>query len=270
VGIFAALTGMRKFCFLLFTVICSIHSNCQDTLPKFTIVGKEKTVIISWKNNYTKPLASISIQRSYDSLRNYSTIGTVLNPQNLENGYADFNPPYNKMYYRIFIAFENGTYSFSVPAKPIAVIEPEVEPEPIKNENPAQSTDSIFAPPLVKRQVWQAEPMEDQDIKNPGMPSLKIPKENEVSYPSKRVYTSKDQNIIIHIPDAIIKHYTIRFFDDSGKEIFVLKKLREDYLILEKMYFRKSGWFTFEISENEKIIEKNKLFIPKDSPKSLR
>ncbi len=242
-------------------MLSAMSVNAQDTLPNFSAISMEKNIVISWKNAYTKPVATINIQRSYDSLKNFTTIGSILNPQNTENGYADFKPPYNKMFYRIFIAFEDGTYKISNSAKPIRIPEPEPEPIPVAEIKPgADSTSGV----PIKREVWQAEAVTEPLSKVPSMPTLKLPTEKEITYPSKRVYATKDQNVIIHLPDAIIKNYTIKFFNEKGNEILILKRLKEDYLILEKVYFMRSGWFNFEIYEADKLIEKNKLFIPKD------
>ena len=255
---------MRKLLLIIF-IFSGIIVNAQDTLPNFSAISMGKNVVISWKNVFVKPIATINIQRSYDSLKNFTTIGSILNPQNIENGYADFNPPYNKMYYRIFIAFEDGTYKISTSAKPIRVPEPEPEPELQPDTELKPATDSTSTSLPRKREVWQAEPVTEPSDKNLSLPSLKLPSEKEITYPSKRVYATKDQNVIIHLPDAIIKNYTIKFFTENGNEILILKRLKEDYLILEKVYFMRSGWFNFEIYEADKLIEKNKLFIPKDS-----
>jgi hypothetical protein len=51
-------------------------------------------------------------------LKNFSTIGTVLNPLNLENGYPDLTPPYDRMFYRVTITFENGEYEIGRSARP--------------------------------------------------------------------------------------------------------------------------------------------------------
>lgn len=251
---------MKKLLFIIF-IISGISAKAQDTLPNFNASSNGKDIIISWKNAYLKPVATINIQRSYDSLKNFTTIGSILNPQNFENGFADFNPPYNKMFYRIFIAFEDGTYKISQSAKPVRLPEPEKKPVP---EPETEYIIDSVSKELVKRQVWQAEPVTEPVTKIPTLPSIKLPVEKEITYPSKRVYSTKDQNVIIHLPDAIIKNYSIKFFNDRGTEILILKRLKEDYLILEKVYFMKSGWFNFEIYESNKLIEKNKLFIPKD------
>ncbi|MBK7883760.1 MAG: hypothetical protein IPJ81_08135 [Chitinophagaceae bacterium] len=68
----------------------------QDTLPKISVKNLGGQIIISWKNNYKRPVTTINIQRSYDSTKNFYTIGSVLNPQNIENGFADAKPPYKK------------------------------------------------------------------------------------------------------------------------------------------------------------------------------
>ena len=262
---------MKKLLLIIF-LLSSITLKAQDTLPNFSAISMGKNIILSWKNAYKKPVATIKIQRSYDSLRHYSTIGSILNAQNFENGYADFNPPYNKMYYRIFIAFEDGSYKISTPAKPVKLPEPEPEQPSLTDSTSyfPEGTDTSSKVPFVKREVWQAEPVTEPANKVPGLPTLKLPSEKEITYPSKRVYSTKDQNVIIHLPDAMIKNYSIKFFNENGNEILELKRLREDYLILEKVYFMKSGWFNFEIYEGDKLIEKNKLFIPKDNNKLNR
>ena len=120
---------MFRVYFLLFAVLCFGASGAvaQDTLPRITVKNISGQIIVSWVNNYKAPVTAINIQRSYDSLKNYTTIGSVLNPQNFENGYADAAPPYNKMYYRVFVSFEGGTYVFSKVVRPVKEKLPEYE-----------------------------------------------------------------------------------------------------------------------------------------------
>ena len=91
----------------------------QNVLPNITVKNLNGKIVVSWLNEYKKPIQNILIQRSFDSLKNYATIGTVLNPQNTENGYPDVNPPYKKMYYRISIFFEGGDYVIGPASRPI-------------------------------------------------------------------------------------------------------------------------------------------------------
>lgn len=106
---------MRKilFVFILFLLVHPGRSFAQDTLPKISIKAISNKVIVSWRNEYKKPVTVIDIQRSTDSLRNFSTIGTILNPLDEDNGFVDTKPLRGRSFYRVFIAFEGGDYVFS-------------------------------------------------------------------------------------------------------------------------------------------------------------
>ncbi len=64
------------FVFLLF--VFQKTSFGQDTLPKITVTQLGKNVLVSWNNPFTT-VTNINIQRSGDSLKNFTTIGSVLN-----------------------------------------------------------------------------------------------------------------------------------------------------------------------------------------------
>lgn len=89
-----------------------------------------------------------------------------------------------------------------------------------------------------------------------------IPK--EVYRPSKYVYTEKDGNIAIQLPDAAVHKYSVKFFDDDQNPLFEIKELKEPAVTLDKSNFLRSGWFRFELYEDGKLKEKHKFFIPKD------
>ena len=60
------------------------------------------------------------------------------------------------------------------------------------------------------------------------------------------------------------KKYSIKFFEDDGTLIFELKKINQTYLTLDKVNFIHAGLFDFEIYLDGILIEKHKVFIPKD------
>ena len=217
---------MHKSAFILFSFFF-LHkiSVAQDTLPNISVTQISNKVLISWTNPYSS-VANINIQRSYDSLKNFTTIGSVLNVKTKSNGFIDskeFSPP---QYYRLFISFEGGTYIFTQSHRPgldtmkavIAVTPKEVEQAPA--------------------QTW--------------------------FIPSKYVYTGKENNVIISLPDADKKKYSVKFFEDDGTQLFELKRVSEPYLILDKVNFVHSGLFDFELYSDGVIIERHKFFIPKD------
>jgi hypothetical protein len=248
------------FSFLTFLVTINTSVLAQKALPDITVKNISGKIIISWLNDYKKPVANILIQRSYDSLKNYSTIGTVLNPLNLENGYPDVNPPYNKMYYRVYISFEGGSYVIGPAVRPVKVIPASI---PVSIDTSSSSNPApIQQPESNTRFPWQYNQSVDSSL-------LSIPKkENEITYPSARIFTGRQNNVVIHLPQAGMKKYSVKFFDEEDKLLFELTRLNEEYLIIEKVNFVHTGWFHFELYEEGKLIEKNKFYIGKEGKES--
>jgi len=276
---------MKKRCILiLFFFSIFLHSvSAQQVLPAITVKNLNGKIIVSWLNEYKKSIQNIFIQRSYDSLKNYTTIGTVLNPQNTENGYPDVNPPYNKMYYRISITFEGGTYIVGPATRPIKEV---FEPEPIDitalpiEELPSKTTIPEIKDVVVKDFTLNKKnellPESINKKKNDSLNDSKLTTLKtivtpsrivETAFPSYRIFTSKQNIVVIHMPEANNHKYQIKFFDESEKLIFEIKKITEEYLYLEKSNFIRSGWFRFEIFEDGVLIEKNKVLIGKDKLK---
>lgn len=216
---------MRKILILLFSLF-SFRAFAQDVLPKITVKNLNGKIVVSWLNDMVKPPKVINIQRSFDSLRNFITIGTVINPENRENGYADEHPAYPNLYYRIFLSFEGGNYMFSFSARPVKVV-PGFEALTV--------ADSVA--------LYHIKPANNS---------------------SSRVLMGRDNNILLHLENAETKKYSIRFFDEDNKPVLTLNKLHESDLILDKVNFVHSGWFFFEVYESGKLIERNKFYLPRD------
>lgn len=223
----AKLTLLSFFVFLIFQIGFG-----QDTLPEIRVTQIGKKVLVSWNNQFGN-VTNISIQRSADSLKNFTTIGSVLNVQPGENGYTDtkeFIP--SNQYYRLFISFEGGSYLFS------------------RSHRPVPDTSLALLPP--------AENLAEKEVTPPGK------KESNRFVPSSHVYTGRDYNVIISLKDAASKKYSIKFYDDDGTFLFELKKVRQNYLTLDKSNFRHAGLFIFELYEDRLIIERHKFYIPRD------
>jgi hypothetical protein len=208
----------------------------QKPFPVIAVKNINNKILISWLHQFSAPIVTLNIQRSFDSLRNYKTIGSVLSPQNKENGFADPNPPYLKMYYRVFVSFEGGTYMFSNIVRP--------------SKDSSSITQDKF-PWLTGKDTSIIEP--------PGKPMY--------NYPSSNIFTAKDNTVILRLSDAVNKKYSVKFYDDNETFLFELKKIKEDYLIIEKVAFKHTGWFRFELYENGELMEDNKFLISKDGKK---
>lgn len=220
----------RRFALILIVVVLAFNAMAQDTLPKITVTQLGRKALVSWKNHYSN-ITSINIQRSDDSLRNFRSIGSVLNVSATTNGFVDpkeFLP--NLQYYRLFITFEGGTYFFTA------------------SHRPGPDTMRVSLTEIASAPKAETQPVVVQ----------------KWFIPSPHVYTGKDNNIIISLPDTKTKNYTVKFFEDDNTFLFEIKKVAEDYLILDKVNFLHSGLFRFEVYENKKLIEKHKVYIPKD------
>ncbi len=221
---FSFVHPMHKLLFLLlFFLILQKRSFSQDTLPDISVTQISNKVLISWTNPYST-LTTINIQRSYDSLKYFTTIGSVLNVDSKTNGFVDAKEFIPAQFYRVFISFEGGSYLFS------------------KSHRPGVDT---------SKTVTQIKEIQQAPIQTWFVPS-------------KFVYLGKDNNIILALPDAEKKKYSIKFFEEDGVPIFELKKIAEPYLTLDKVNFLHAGLFNFEIYENGVLVEKHKVFIPKD------
>jgi hypothetical protein len=223
---------MYRFLTIILVLLVCLQKTtfAQDTLPNLTVTKLGKKVLVSWNNPYYNA-TNIMIQRSGDSLKNFKTIGSVLNVAPGINGFTDtkeFIP--SDQYYRVFISFEGGSYIFTKSHRPgldtLRALPPIEETKVIKEEAPIK-------------------------VKN-------------IFIPSKHVYTGKDNNIIISLPDADRNKYSIKIFDETGNFLFELKKISESYLTLDKSNFRHAGLYIFEIYNNKIIIERHKFYIPKD------
>ena len=105
---------------LFIGVFLTVVLRAQDTLPRFTATARGPgKILISWHNKY--PVVSqISIQRSTDSLRDFTTLITVPDPRLPENGAVDNKAPHPNFYYRLFIVLDNGKYLFTPSRRPRA------------------------------------------------------------------------------------------------------------------------------------------------------
>lgn len=210
----------------------------QDTLPHFSVKSSGSKVIISWKNNYGATITALNIQRSTDSLKNFTSIASMLDPNNKENGYVDAKANSTNLFYRIFVAFAGGTYTYTKSQRPITFA---------SNKN-NDTVNILIDSSLIEK------PKE-------VVPKIITP----TGYvASKHIYTSKDNNVIINLTNALTTNYSIQFFDDKGNTLFDIKKITAPYLIIEKVNFKHAGWFYFEIYSNGILFEKHKLYIPKE------
>ena len=271
---------MRKI--ILSLLICiSAFAHAQDSLPAFSVVNKgNNRVIISWNNKY-KQVKQISIQRSTDSLANFKSLITVPDPNNRQNGYLDSKAPTDNMFYRLYIHVDGANFIVTRSKRPandsirIALLADSANKK-ITDSNYLKIVEKIINQNLPDSALTTEELVILRRYRNskldllPDSLSKKIDaviktKNNPgVVIPMYRIIANKDGLVRISLADFNNKKYSIRFYEDDNTFLFELKDIKEASLMLEKSNFHHSGWFKSELYENEKLVEKNRFFIPKD------
>jgi hypothetical protein len=297
------LLNLKYSILLIISFFCAFAVAAQDTLPNFTVVAKPNNRnVISWTN--TLPFVSqIIIQRSYDSLRNFKTILNVADPSVPQNGFVDTKAPAGTSFYRLFIVFNNGRYQFSRSRRPLrdgAV--PTSEPvlndnqrvvlsdslsnkemtelrEKLQPDNPAPITgpkffiikrrgliiDKVYASALQRYRDSIVNKTRDtlvfEDVDTVVLKPYVAP---EIYRASRYIYAEKYGNVMIDLPDATKKKYSVQFFTESKMPLFEIKEIESRSLVVDKTNFIRSGWFWFELYEDGKLKERNRFFIPKD------
>ena len=96
-------------------------------------------------------------------------------------------------------------------------------------------------------------------------PYIEVYKEpKEVYKISPFVFTAKDGNITIALPDCKTKKYFVAFFETDNTPVMEVKDIKDPMLIIDKTNFGHAGWFRFELYEDGKLKEKNKFLIPRE------
>jgi hypothetical protein len=234
----------------------------QDTLPKFSVknIGN-KHIVISWRNNYDI-IKQLSIQRSPDSLKNFKTIMSATDPTAKENGYVDSKAPDDKLFYRLFIVLDKGGFVFTEPKRPVFdSLIVKIIPKPELQQEPEVSS------PSLKPDNSKTEKIDFPGKTQPIVTNREISNKKtnlNVFVPSMHVYTYKDGNVRINLPETDDKKYSIKFFEEDNSFVFEIKDVKQTPVLLDKANFYHAGWFKFELYEDGKLIEKNKFRITKD------
>lgn len=152
---------------LIVSLLFSGFLKAQDTLPRFSATNRGPgKILISWHNSYPV-VTQISIQRSADSLKYFTTLLTVPDPTLPENGAVDGKAPAPDMFYRLFVVFDNGRYLFTSSRRP------QSQPTPAQTKVVAREDDAadIQVARAADTRVLYADPLRGRQgvaIKSPS------------------------------------------------------------------------------------------------------
>lgn len=281
------------FCLVVFSICISSDVKAQDTLPGFTVrnISKGKNQV-SWINPY-ETCIQLAVQRSYDSLRFFQTIFSAQSPSLPQNGFVDNNSPTGgRTFYRIFYVLGGGNYFFtksklantgiitSGEERSETNIHKRINTE-VLNPVPTYPSEKRFIKIYDRNKDSLLFVLEYPDYKNfkdsisvRTKDSLYAIGSNEVLLkpyipkylwkPSVYVFISNNGYVTISLPLAKAHVYKIIFRDESGSEIFQIKHVKEEQLVLDKTNFLHAGRYYFELYEDDKLKEKNNFYLESD------
>ena len=265
----------------------------QDNLPHFNVFVRNDKVIVSWINKNSR-IIQVNIQRSSDSLTGFKTIASIEQPNLNFFEFIDTKSSNLNQNYRLYILEEGGNYQFTNSKKPVFVIETKSIKVPVQNDQIIQPNKLLpqNQPILNKEKI-------DVSLKTNSNTSIEAVSENiknsnntlslndtritkfarlnkilsptkllvinkqELNYP--HIYTFINPQGQLEIVQPLIKDKLLNFvfYKDDGNKIFVLNNVKENQFVLDKTNFLQSGWFYFELYEKDKLITKQKFYLPK-------
>jgi hypothetical protein len=280
---------LKKVCTLALLILVAKSIFSQDTLPRFTLAERGNKVTISWTNPF-QSLVQLNVQRSFDSLRNFSTVFSPTSPELPQNGYTDVKPATNRYYYRIFYVLQGGSYFFSKSRRANGSNSDGAAASETKDVARLRDlTNGAFTSivPGDKRNVTIK--IKDAFYRRLSINSFRnfrdsiLMQTRDTLYPindtsvglsqyamvqayrsSPYVFVNKDGYINVSLPSVKEKKYHLKFFEEDGTSLFEIPAVKESPLMLDKANFVHSGWFIFELYEDNKLKEKNKFYLNKD------
>lgn len=272
---------MKRICLCIFlTISIFISAKAQNGLPDFSAedIGSNK-VRVSWMNNFGENCIQLMVQVSSDSLKNFRTVFSTESPQLPQNGFVYTLKYPVKLYYRIFYILNGNAYYFSAAkrATPAMYRDPEINSPEAKDQpkiDPVRiitirTKDSVVAQ-VPYSEYWKFRDSIGKNTKDTlfvlSQDQVLIKPFNPENYfrPSIYVVTNKEGFITLKLPEALQKNYKVVFLTMDNKKLFTINHVTDTELVVDKTNFMHAGWFKFELYEDNKLKEKNKILLQRD------
>lgn len=274
----------RKIVLLLLLLQTFLFAQAQDPLPEFSVSDKGNgRVVISWVNPF-QSVIQIAVQRSYDSLKRFSTIYSAPSPELPQNGFTDVIAPGLRVYYRIFYSLEGGAYFFTRIRRPgrdgVIIVETdlrrdrasEILKDAIKQPDRkffVKLADTLFTT-LINGDYTR---FKDSILSQTKDTLYALANDTILIKPytapyifktSNYIYPDKEGYIVLNLPEAITKNYDLFITEENDAPVFDIKHIKATYLTLDKADFYHSGWYKYELWEDGRLKEKNKFYLAKE------
>jgi hypothetical protein len=261
---------------IVFTLVLGASNNSmlfaqKDSLPEFTLKERNGIVFIGWNNPF-RDITQLIIQRSNDSIGPFKSVISMPDPATVTNGFADKKEGADKMYYRIFYVLPGGRYTFTQSKRPLKQDIEQVTKMPanaiVRSDSVRETIiamwndlDTVERKQLIKM-IGHEEKKTGLKLTPMNTIRTELLKESIALEPSAFIFTNDEGNLILLLPEAEKKRYSLNVFKEDGSNVFKMKNITERFLLLDKSNFYQSGWFKFELYDGNKLKDKNKFFIP--------
>jgi hypothetical protein len=264
---------VKKFLFIIIALLTvkTVQAQFPD-LPGVHIVTVNTQNVLKWNSTYDG-LEFIAIQRSKDSIRNFTTIGKLPKPKKGHLFYTDAKPMPGRNFYRLQISFGGDVEWYSnvcaatVDSALLAVANANAAKldsinratNPLPTSKPLTNSTTHTTP--VTTNTTAPPPVNNEPPPPPPPPPP--PKPVPFYYtPSTQVFSNTyTGHIIIQLSDATDKKYKLFFYDQDKKEVLRVTRIQQPMLILDKNNFNRRGVYAFTLFNGTDTVEEGYITI---------
>lgn len=266
----------QKLCFLLLMMVSFAWQHsvvAQDSLPSFTLQERNGMVIVGWNNPFPD-LSELVVQRSLDSINGFKSIVSMPDPKAISNGFLDKKVDAVRYYYRVFYVRGDLRFTFSPAQKIIR------QDNSLNTGNDGSNGSNRLSVNAASDQSNRTTAAQNRlgETNNSLMTASQRTSRNnvpmgtqtkieslvneEIFTPSALIFTNKEGDLIVALPDAIKRKYSLKVYNEGGMLFFIMKQITEAQLLVDRSNFFHSGWFRYELYDGTQLKEQNKFFIP--------
>lgn len=271
-------SALYRFFTLIAIIVIGVPAMAQPPeLPDIIAASDKGVNVISWTCQYDG-IKSISVQRSSDSVFNYSTIGYVKDLKKGPQAFIDGHPQAGNNWYRLYIGFSSDLTWYSNTIKiyidSATLLSKSVIPP---NDSLQKYASSVKIDPgdIIASSAQQAAENTVATSTGTTTPAtnkpklnLNLPKEDEVSQftyvKSQHVFTNPfTGHVALELPDDMREPYAIKFFKQGDEKTPVLDipRIRKNKVIIDKHNFQGKGVYKFILYKGTKKIEEGYISI---------
>ncbi len=270
-------SAFYRFFILIAIVFTGVPAIAQPPeLPDIIAASDKGVNVISWTCQY-EGIKSISVQRSSDSVFNYSTIGYVKDLKKGPQAFIDGHPQAGNNWYRLYIGFSSDLTWYSNTIKifidSATLLSKSVIPP---NDSLQKYASSVKIEPgdIIASSAQQAAENTVTTSTGTTTPTTKpklnlnLPKEDEVSQftyvKSQHVFTNPfTGHVTLELPEDMREPYAIKFFKQGDEKTPVLDipRIRKSKVIIDKHNFQGKGVYKFTLYRGTEKIEEGYISI---------